>query len=259
VLKQNAPNIRVAVVDDGSTDLTPQLKDEFPKVQWTRWGDNRGLIEARNYLMRSSNADYFVSLDDDAFFMKGDEISIATEFLEQHQSVAAIAFDILSPDKSEPKERGRTPLVSMFIGCGHVVRLAAARAVGFYETTPGLYGGEEKDLCLRLIDQGYEIALLSGVHVWHDKTSIERYTPAQHRSGVCNDLAMTLRRTPSLILPIALVSKLYRHLAFSARHRLIRPCLEGFALFLRSTPKIWGSRKPVKTASLRTFMQLRAI
>src|SRR5205085_1005386 len=106
--------------------------------------------------------------------------------------------------------------------------------------------GEEKDFCLRLIDAGYEVALLPGVHVWHDKTTVERYTAAQHRSGVCNDLAMTLRRTPLPLLPLALLSKFYRHLAFSIKHELTKPCLEGLGLFLCSIRMTWSVRKPVK-------------
>src|SRR5437762_12405020 len=50
--------------------------------------------------------------------------------------------------------------------------LSAAREVGLYEANPGSYGVEEKDLCLRLLDAGYKIVKLSGVHVWHDKTEI---------------------------------------------------------------------------------------
>ena len=67
----------------------------------------------------------------------------------------------------------------MFIGCGHVVRLAAVHAVGVYEPAPGSYGGEEKDLSLRLMDAGYAILSLPGVHVWHEKTSIARVVPKQ--------------------------------------------------------------------------------
>src|SRR5436853_1462944 len=114
----------------------------------------------------------------------------------------------------------------MFVGCGHVLRLSAVREVGGYEAVPGSYGGEEKDLCLRLLDAGYQLVKLPGVHVWHDKTLVARDLVAQHRSGVCNDLVLTLRRTPTLLLPVALLVKLYRHWRFSLSHGLTEPCLE---------------------------------
>jgi GT2 family glycosyltransferase len=257
VLSQRGPACRVAVLDDGSTDATPQLRTRFPEVQWIRWDTNAGYMAARNHLMKSTADDYFVSLDDDAWFLQGDEIALAVNYLEENKSsVAAVAFDILSPDRPRPIARGNPQPTATFIGCGHVVRLAAVREVGDYAASPGSYGGEEKDLCLRLLDAGYSIVKLPGVHVWHDKTSVARAAPQQHRSGVCNDLAMTLRRVPGMLLPAALAAKVYRHFRFSWQNGLTRPCLEGFALFLRSVPAVWHSRKPVRTQALRTFIRL---
>ena len=255
-LAQDARNLRVAVVNDGSTDETRQLKDRFPGVRWIDWPQSRGLIEARNFLMRSAEEDYFVSLDDDAFFMEGDEISTALRYLESCAAVAAVGFDILSPDRCNSVPRTTAEPAAMFIGCGHMLRLADAREVGFYETSPGLYGGEEKDLCLRLMDASYRINLLPGVHVWHEKTLVAREQPAQHRSGVCNDMAMTIRRTPLAALPLALLSKLFRHFRFSRAHQLEDPFWEGLRLLWQSLPDVWRTRRPVRLTTLREFIRL---
>ena len=244
------------MIDNASSDTTADLGRNFPMVEWTRWKENLGYMAARNYWMMSAPEDYFVSLDDDAWFVEGDEIALAVDVLERDPKIAAVAFDILSPDHSNSVSRNPFHLTSMFIGCGHVLRLSAVRAVGAYERVPGNYGGEEKDLCLRLMDAGYQVVRLPGVHVWHDKTSASRDLPAQHRSGVCNDLVMTLRRTPAGLLPVALAAKLYRHSIFSVRNGLMRPCLQGFKLFARSSPALLRSRRPVRTATLRAFMRL---
>jgi len=257
-LVQNVVNSRVAVLDDGSKDSTFELREQFPQVQWIRRTTNIGLISARNELMAIQGVDYFVSLDDDAWFIQGDEIAVAVEFLERNKPVAAIAFDILSPDRSKKVARKPPELAATFIGCGHVLRLSAVREVGAYESTPGGYGGEEKDLCLRLMDAGYQIVRLPGVHVWHDKTPQARQLPAQHRSGVCNDLVMALRRTPTFLLPLALPFKFARHFSFSWKRKLTRPCLEGFVLFIKSIPSVWRSRKPVQFQTLKKFMRLSA-
>lgn len=255
-LSQQGIPIRVAVADDASTDTTSAVATAFPTVHWTRFEANRGLIGARNYLMALPGTEYFVSLDDDAWFLRGDEIAAAMQILQSRPQVAAVAFDVLSPDRPNPQPRVDPRPVAMYFGCGHVLRLKAVRSVGFYETVPGHYGGEEKDLCLRLIDAGYEIVFLPGVHVWHDKTTLARDVLAQHRSGVCNDLVMTLRRTPFALLPFAFVVKLYRHFAVSWRLGLVRPFFEGFGLFVRAFPAVWRSRIPVRMTTLRTFMRL---
>lgn len=253
---QAVPKLQVAVIDDGSTDDTPKLPAQFPQVNWVRREAGQGYMSARNELMARPGFDFFVSLDDDAWFLRTDEIAVALQYLSEHPSVAAVAFDILAPDQPTTRERGAAQSVATFIGCGHVLRLTAVRAVGGYEATPGGYGGEEKDLCLRLMDAGYEIVRLPGVHVWHDKTPVARDIPHQHRSAICNDLVMTLRRTPLLVLPLALPAKLFRHLRFSWRAGLVRPCLAGFALFTRSLPAICRSRRAVRMETLRAYVQL---
>jgi GT2 family glycosyltransferase len=209
-LAQQYPALEVAVLDDGSTDDTPALREKYPAVRWLRHEHAHGIIESRNELMQTIGASYFVSLDDDAWFLQGDEIALAVRRLETHPDVAAIAFDILSPDRpGKVARRGAVP-TSMFIGCGHMVRLSSVRAVGCYAPTPGTYGSEEKDLALRLADRGFKIELLPGVHVWHDKAWTGRDWYPLHRSGVCNELFMTLRRCPLpdvlLVLPLKILS-----------------------------------------------------
>jgi GT2 family glycosyltransferase len=257
-LTQEYPNLQVVLVDNASTDATNELMTAFPKVQWIRWNENRGYMAARNHFMAMDGADYFVSLDDDAWFLEEDEIRIAVDYLERHPRVAAVAFDIVSPDRPESVQRTEPHQTATFIGCGHVLRLSAVREVGGYEATPGYYGGEEKDLCLRLLDAGYQVVMLPGVHVWHDKTSVSRDQPAQHRSGICNDMVLTLRRTPALLLPLAVFGKLYRHWKFAQGHGLTESCLDGFKLFFRSIPQAWKSRHPVRVSTLRAFINLTA-
>lgn len=255
-LAQAVPNLQVAVIDDGSTDDTPRLPAQFPQVSWVRREIGEGYMSARNELMARAGFDFFVSLDDDAWFLRTDEIAMALRHLTEHPSVAAVAFDILAPDQPATRERGAAHPVEMFIGCGHVLRLAAVREVGAYEPTPGGYGGEEKDLCLRLMDAGYAIVRLPGVHVWHDKTPVARELAHQHRSLVCNDLVMALRRTPLPVLPFALLAKFFRHLRFACRAGLVGSCCAGIWLFTRSLPAVCRSRRPVRMETLRAYMQL---
>ena len=255
-LAQRGCALRVAVVDDGSTDKTSKLAKQFPMIDWTHRWPSQGYMAARNNWMASTDEDYFVSLDDDAWFLDGDEISVALEFLQSNPLVAAIAFDILSPERHTPSPRLAPRPAAAFVGCGHVLRLAAVRSVGVYEAFPGSYGGEEKDLCLRLLDAGYGVVILPGVHVWHERTSVGRNSVEQHRSSVCNDLVSTLRRAPAILLPAAFLVKCYQHFRFSWKQGLTLPCLEGFRLFLRSLRQSWRSRRPVKASTLRQFMRL---
>jgi glycosyltransferase involved in cell wall biosynthesis len=254
-LRQRYPRLRVAVLDDGSEDDTPQLRSRYPAVCWIRWERSRGHLEARNYLMRNSDADFYLSLDDDAWFINGDEISIAVQHMEMNPKVAAGAFDILSPDREKVTPRSEPRPTHMFIGCGHILRISAVRECGCYVPGPGYYGSEEMDLCIRLLDRNWEIHFLPGVNIWHDKTTFARDIAAQHRSGVCNDLAFAARRCPfPLVLGIMPV-KLINHVRFSVRKHMMKSCLAGFRLFFSRALDVWSSREAVRTATFLEFIR----
>jgi len=255
-LAQDFPNTRVVVFDDASTDETAELSKRYPSVAWRRSSHVQGYLALRNLLMKESAADFFCSLDDDAWFLSDDVLSAGVSYLAQHDSVAALAYDIVSPDKPDVRPRLSPFPINIFIGCGHLLRLRPVRKAGYYIAGPGWYGGEEKDLCIRLLDSGHQVMKLPGVHVWHDKTTIARDQRVQYSSGVANDLALTLRRTPIGVLPIALAGKVFQHLGFALRNRLLPSCFNGFRLFFGHLGELWHSRRPVKLATLRTYRRL---
>jgi GT2 family glycosyltransferase len=258
-LAQQGVKLSVAVHDDASTDETPALAASFPSVEWTRSETNIGLRESRNRWMRRDDADYFVSLDDDAWFLGGDEIALALERFRAEPALAAVAFDILSPDRPAPAQRRSPQSTSMFVGCGHVLRLSAARAAGCYASSPGPYGSEEKDLCLRLADLGFRLEFLSGVHVWHEKAWADRDNRPLHRSGVCNELIMTLRRCPLPDCLVVLPLKIASYLRFWLGHReYARAGVAGVGDFLRHVPAAWRTRQPVRRSTFWRFHRTEA-
>jgi GT2 family glycosyltransferase len=248
-LAQEYPNLVVAVLDDGSTDATSSKATDFPGVLWKRNEVSHGLIEARNQLMSAAAADYYVSLDDDAWFLRNDEISLAIARMGADASLGAIAFDILSPDNQELKQRTSPKDANSFIGCGHMLRISAVRQVGWYETSLGTYGAEEKDLSIRLMDRGFRIEFLPGVHVWHEKAWSGRDWYPLHRSGVCNDLVFAVRRCPFPDVLAVVPYKLISHLRFAAKKReMMQAALSGIGMFFRHFPAVIRSRRPVQRA-----------
>jgi GT2 family glycosyltransferase len=255
-LDQSHHPLRVAVIDDASTDATPSLRPEFPAVSWERFATNQGYVRARNKMMLTAPEDYYVSLDDDAWFLAKDEIALAIDYLERHPNVAAVAFDIVSPDRPNSNNRGKKTSVALFIGCGHVLRLSLVKKLGGYGQFPGSYGVEEADFCLRLIDAGYAIVRLEGVHVWHDKSMVARDTERQLRSSVCNDLTLTIWRYPNELVLQVLAWKIMSNLLFAIRRGSVRASLLGMKDFVRSGRAAWRSRFPVRRTSIARFRSL---
>jgi GT2 family glycosyltransferase len=205
--------------------------------------------------MRDSDAVFYLSLDDDAWFINEHEVSIAVQHMEMNPKVAAVAFDILSPDREKARLRSEARPTHMFIGCGHILRISAVRECGFYVPGPGYYGSEEMDLCIRLLDRNWEIHFLPGIHVWHDKTAVARDLAAQHFSAVCNDLAFAARRCPFPLVLGIMPIKLINHLRFSAGNHLLKPCLAGFGLFFSRILDVLKSREPVRVSTFVEFMR----
>jgi len=254
VLRQDYENIELCVLDDASTDHTPALADQFPDVQWIHNQEPAGLIGNRNRLMLESNADIYISLDDDAWFMSDDEISIAVEYFSRHPQCAALAFDILSPDRPQPVERETGHSTSLFIGCGHALRIKTVRTLGGYADLAGKYGAEEKDLCLRILDLGAEISFLPGVHVWHEKEWTHRDWKGTHRDSVINGLSVTYLRCPWPDLLWILPGQMASHFLFCVRQpRFLSSYPVGLIRWLVQLPLLIRQRKPVRRSAFRAF------
>ena len=276
-LEQDYADIEVVVFDDASTDNTPQLESDFPGVQWLRTETPIGYRDARNQLMRDTDADAFCSLDDDSWFLEKDAITQGVTALRNNQKLAAVAYDILDEATPEKSDHRSVQPAHTFIGCGHLLRLSAVEEAGYYEDVPGSYGGEEKDLSIRLLDLGYEVELHRGVHVWHDKTMAARNVASQHASGVSNDLAFAARRFPTATALWGIPGKALSHLAFAIRFAFrsnssrssfdksiveqigrwgfVLPTSKGIASFLATLPKTLTRRRGVSSATLRTYLR----
>ena len=257
---QTYPFKEIWVFDDASTDDTILLKDQFPDIHWIFSDEPKGYVYARNLMMQQEGFDFYCSLDDDSWFLDENLLVDAIKFMQENPKTGAIAFDILSPDNPEHKQNKITYTeTNTFIGCGHIVRLEALEKIGYYVPNPGYYGGEEKDLCIRLIDEGYQIIKFNGGYVWHEKTNIARNQPAQHKSGVCNDLIFSARRVPILILFPYLLYKICSHFRFAVTYQkglLFKPFLAGVGSFLVSILKNKLYRNPVQMSTLKKFIKL---
>ena len=256
-LMQIPPPDLVWVVEDGLVGDSFAW-DKVGPVRITRWRENRGYLAARMMMMAETQADIYVSLDDDAWFLDAGSMSNAVQVMANDPRVAAVGFEILSPDQPKPAGNHGPKKARLFIGCGHALRLSAIREIGGYEEMPGSYGGEEKDLCLRLMDRGWKIVKLMGATVWHDKTNLHRDLGRQRESGVLNDLTLICRRYPGWGMVFNVLGNLTNQILFSCQapaKRLV-PTLTGIGRFLLAVPQVLQTRRPVSSETWRRYRSL---
>jgi GT2 family glycosyltransferase len=259
-INQTYPDKEIAVYDDHSTDATETLAVQYADVKWYFSKTEHGYLFGRNMFLENTDAEYYCSLDDDSWFLSDNHLQQAIEYMNASPSVAVLAFKILSDDLRKEIKRGNSIVeTNNFIGCGHMLRVSAVRSVGNYTVNPGYYGGEEKDLCIRLIDKGYSIIRFPEVEIWHDKTTLSRDSVRQHRSSVCNDLVFAYRRIPGLILLPIFLYKLFSNLRFALFYKkglFVKPCLKGMGDFFKFLFSGNVNRKAVKMSTYRKFIHL---
>jgi glycosyltransferase involved in cell wall biosynthesis len=92
VLDQNFTDYDLIVVDDGSTDNTPEILRQFTGVQQIRLEENRGVSYARNQGISQAKGEWVAFLDSDDLWKKN-KLSTQMEWIENHPDHKAIYTD----------------------------------------------------------------------------------------------------------------------------------------------------------------------
>jgi glycosyltransferase involved in cell wall biosynthesis len=104
-LLQTYPHLEIVVIDDGSPDNTSEIAGRYPGVRCIRQ-PNRGVSEARNLGIRSSNGSYLVFLDADDRLLPA-AVEIGLDCFRQHPDVALVSgrFKFIAADGTTLYER----------------------------------------------------------------------------------------------------------------------------------------------------------
>jgi len=116
VLRQTLADISVIVVDDGSTDSTPSVIDEFARadarISTQRFSEPVGACKARNQGLKLSDSEFVCFLDSDDL-MHPDKLRLQVEELEEDASVDAVVCQMAH---FEENPNDATLLWNTFVG-----------------------------------------------------------------------------------------------------------------------------------------------
>ena len=257
VYAQDYPNREILVLDDASEDGTSDyLRLHHPDIRVFRFDQNRGLIVARNLLMREAKGEFIVSLDDDAYFLHADTISGVAARMEGEPELAVIAFRAVdreaeAPDKGEPEH-----YTNSFWGCGHCIRKAVLHETGYYREL-ALRQSEESDLSLRILDKGHRL-------VYFPKATIVHAFYMTSPRDLGEVLALTARNRLlhawlNQPFPWCLISTVNALVKYSVRAGwggAGRNVVGGFGRAVNDFWTLKSSRRPVSSRAMRIYLAL---
>ncbi len=174
--KLHYPNYEVILVDDGSTDNSPQIAAQFPNIRYIRQ-ENWGLSYARNAGILAATGDIVAFTDSDCRadedwidylvgdLLKTDAVAIGgPNYLPPEDNWIAAAVSVSPGTPCHVLLDDRT--AEHIPGCNMAFWKWALEAIGGFDPI-FRKAGDDVDVCWRLMQRGYKIAFSPAAFVWH--------------------------------------------------------------------------------------------
>lgn len=253
---QTGVSYEVLVFDDASDDGTDSMvREEFPQCRLIRCDERAGLIVRRSQSFHEANGEFVLSLDDDAYFTHPETLVMVCQLFAREPKTAAWGLKYYEPAKpAKMSTLADGALIRCYIGCAHALRREVARDLGGYPDFL-VHQGEERDLCIRLINEGWEIRFAETPPIVH-LCSPFRDNWRMFYYGYRNLVLFNWMRTPLRYFPSRLAIDIGQLVVYRFQLRTIPAkiwCIgAGFVNILR----YWGKRQPVSLEAYQKFRQL---
>lgn len=181
IYNQNYRNIEVLVVDNASSDGSPQMVEkEFPGINLIKLKKNVG-IAGWNEGYKAANGEYVLVLDDDAYPAK-DSLTKAVENFILDEDIACVAFNLIDTNTGSyykgnwlPRDKTKKTYWPIFVGCAFMVN--SDRLPKSFEF-PGDYFiyQHELPMAAEIYLSGKEISFVPEIVAYHNFKSDKGYS-----------------------------------------------------------------------------------
>jgi GT2 family glycosyltransferase len=203
-------------------------------------------------------------MDDDAALVDRAAVESSLAVLQGDPQVSAVACAAADrhgapwPASVQPARSTMPSVIAAFIGFAHLVRRDTFLQVGGYRERFVFYG-EEKDLCIRLIDAGYRTVFLPAAFVLHDPDPGGRSSSRYLRYVTRNDCLNALYNDPLHRVAWLLPARLLLYFVMRREWKIRDPF--GWAWVLRELmahgPSVLRERRPVAPQTRRRWNALK--
>ncbi len=172
IRRQTVPPLEVIVVDNASTDGTPEMVlEDFPEVRLIRMPHSRyGACETFNVGFASARGSLIGILDDDVVLPPEWIERMLEELAREPPTTAVLSPKVVEPNMPDSyrdaEAVNRPRYMATFRGCASLARAEALRRAGWYDIRFFIFGNE-RDLTARLLNLGYRVKLVPSVEVFH--------------------------------------------------------------------------------------------
>jgi glycosyltransferase involved in cell wall biosynthesis len=171
VLNQTYRDFELIVVDDGSTDNTEEIVRSFldDRVKYVKQS-NKGVSAARNMGIATAKGDFIAFLDHDDLFLP-EKLSVQLARMRYDPKVGLVYSLYFGTMGTEAPRRlagaCHSPVELHHLLLGSLIHLSTALVRRSYLQQVGgfdeqlRYGGEDRDICLRLVLAGCEMVCVA--------------------------------------------------------------------------------------------------
>jgi len=265
VLRQTYKPIEILVVDNASSDgSVDAVVDTFPSVNVVSLDKNYGCPGGRNRGVPHSSGDFIFYMDNDAVLhRRAVEIAYRTICCDKRIGVVGGAvklfssIDEIDTDCFVPDEE-RTFLSVSFHGGISLHRTAIYGKVGMYPDDY-MYGAEEGNLGIRLIEKGYIVVTNPAVILWHARADSRRNKTEELIRRQTNTLVNRLSLWPEELALIYLLKTLLKHPYQAIRFRVVGPWLRKWPLaWIRAIVRGLQRREPLSRKTIILYNTIKS-
>jgi len=246
---------------DGCTDGTVDfVRTQVPHAKLIIHQPGLGSIPSRNQMIRETNADIALSLDDDSHPIETDALAKIARLFAEQPRLAVASFPQRTdefPETLTCNDFGSARSLPSFANSAAALRRETFLQLGGY---PDFFSHsyEEPDYALRSLAAGWEVRFEPVITIRHLWTPAQRSEIRVHHRHARNECWSVLMRCPWLQLPAVLAFRIIRQFGYAMRRGAAWAVREPqwWLAFFAGIPKALAHRKAVTWLAYLQWMKL---